>query len=112
MSTVMPGVAGSEMVATTSPSRMTLPAETNMSSNPPSPALSQVEPLAMIRNFGRWIAWDHSHRAQCVHDAMNSHLDRLVAKKVCATALVGDDGDIGAVCGSSQRTLLVEQNQE
>ena len=53
MSTVMPGVAGSEIVATTSPSRITLPADTNMSSNPPSDARSHVEPEAMMRNFGR-----------------------------------------------------------
>ena len=52
-STVMPGVPGSEIVAITSPSRITEPAETNMSSRPPSPARSQWEPLASIRNRGR-----------------------------------------------------------
>ena len=52
MSTVRPGVAGSEMVAITSPSLITEPAVTNISSNPPSPALSHLEPLASILNLG------------------------------------------------------------
>ena len=54
MSTDKPGVAGSEIRATTSPYFMIDPQSTNKSSKPPSPARSQVEPLASILKRGLW----------------------------------------------------------
>ena len=53
MSTDIPGEPGSEIVATTSPSRIMVPSRTKTSSRPPSLALSQREPEASKRNAGR-----------------------------------------------------------